>query len=86
MAVFGNNTQNNLRTVSEVPEKEVVQLKLNNGQDSEGNIKTVNQNLGSLDANAWDAQKVMNIAEALSPCLSKSITAVWHVRTTNLVD
>lgn len=86
MAVFGNNIQNNLRSVSEVPEKEVVTLKLNNGTDPSGKVTTVNQNLGSLDANAWDAQKVMNIAEALSPCLSKSITAVWHVKTTSLVD
>lgn len=86
MAVFGNNTQTSVSSVTEVPDKEVVQLKLNNGTDPSGNVRTVNQNLGALNPNAWDATKVMAISEALIPCLSKSIYAVSHVKTTTLVD
>lgn len=86
MAVFGNNNQSNVRAITEEVETEVVRMKLNNGQDTQGNIKTVNQNIGSLNPNAWDAQKIMNIVEGLIPCLSKSVNSVQHVRTTTLID
>lgn len=89
MAVFGSNNQagnTNVRAVTETVEKEVVQLKLHNGTTPAGVVQTVNQNLGTLNPNAWDATKVMAITEALTSCLSKTIHAVNHVRTTSLVD
>lgn len=55
------------------PKTRKVTMKLNNGTDSQGNIKTVNLNLGSLDVGAWNADKAMAIMDALSPCLSKTI-------------
>lgn len=74
--------------VTEVMDKNVVQVRLNDGLDSHGNVKTVNLNLGSLSGSAsdWDAQKAMNIIEALIPCLSKSVDSVYHVQSNLLQD
>lgn len=60
------------------PTKRTATLKLNNGTDSSGNIKTVSLNLGSLDVANWDADKAMAIMNALAPCLKKTV----HQRTT----
>ena len=61
-----------------------VSMKLNNGTDSEGKIKLVSLNLGSLntaDFTSEDAQKAQNIINALQPCLSKTVyrTEKTHV-------
>lgn len=53
-------------------------MKLQNGTDASGNVKTVSLNLGSLDVANWDANKAMAIMTALQPCLSKTI----YTRTT----
>lgn len=50
-----------------------VAIKLNNGTDSEGNIKTVSTSLGTLSTSGFDAQKAQNIINALAPCLSKVV-------------
>lgn len=50
-----------------------VSMKLNNGTDSEGKIKLISANLGSLSTTNFDAQKAANIINALKPCLSKVV-------------
>lgn len=69
---------------SETVEKEACNMLLNNGTDSQGNIKTVTQSLGSLNKNNWNADKVGAVASALERCLSKTISALRHVRTTTM--
>lgn len=56
-----------------------ITVKLNNGTDTEGNVKTVNTGLGgalSGEESDWDADKVMNITTALDAVLSKPIYSV----------
>lgn len=74
--------------ITETMIKNVVQMRLNNGVDTQGRVTTVNQNLGTMSGNAsdWDAQKVYNIIEAVSPLLSKSLYEVYHVQTNTLTD
>lgn len=72
--------------ITEQVEKEQSNMLLNNGRDSAGNIKTVKVGIGTLNPNAWDAQKISNITATLSYCLSKSLYAVNHVRTSLLID
>ena len=67
-------------------DKIAVRMNLNNGTDSQGNVKTVSQNLGSLNPTNYDAQKVMNIVNGLVPCLTKSVYSVQEVRTSTLTD
>ena len=45
-----------------------VAMKLNNGTTTTGAVKTVSVNLGSLNKSAFDADKVLNIVNALYPC------------------
>lgn len=72
--------------VSETMIKNVCNMKLNNGTDSEGNVKTVNVSLGTLSASAWDAQKAYACASAIEGCLSKTIYQVQHVLTNSLQE
>lgn len=72
--------------VTETMIKNQCNMKLNNGTDTQGNVKTVNQSLGTLSDSGWDATKAMDIIEALSPCLSKSVYEIQHVVTNRLTD
>lgn len=78
-------------------EKISVIAKLYNGSDSQGSPKYINLSLGTLNddayCNGYDStmegrqaygDKVLNIAEALAPCLSKTIRYVQEVVTYNL--
>lgn len=53
-----------------------VAVKVNAGADSEGNIKTATLSLPNLSELSYNADKALAIVSALSPCLSKTITAV----------
>lgn len=57
---------------------------LNNGTDTEGNIKTVNVSIGSLSASDWNAQKAMNIILAMEGCLTKTVYSAIHKRSSIL--
>lgn len=52
-----------------------VSFRLNNGTDSDGNVKTVGLSLGNLtqDTTKYDDDKVLAIKALLEPCLEKSI-------------
>ncbi|MBQ3395596.1 MAG: hypothetical protein IJG34_03605 [Synergistaceae bacterium] len=73
--------------VTSTLDKIAVRMNLNNGTDSQtGKVKTVSQNLGSLNPTNYDAQKVMNIVEGIGTCLTKSVVSVQEVRTSTLRD
>ncbi len=67
-------------------DKIAAKMNLNNGLDAQGNVKTVGVNLGSLNPETYDADKVMAIVEGLTPCLTKSVVSVQEVRTSTLID
>lgn len=56
-----------------------VNLKLENGTDTEGNMKYVSLSLGSLSKDRFDADKVLAIKRLLAPCLSKTVRSVEKV-------
>lgn len=53
-----------------------VNIKVNAGTDSEGNIKTATISLGNMSELGFDDDKALAVVTALAPCLSKTITAV----------
>lgn len=55
------------------PKSRKATIKLANGTDSSGNVKTVNLNLGSLSVATWNADKAMAIINAITPCLTKTL-------------
>lgn len=57
---------------------------LENGTDSEGNMKYVNQSITGISKSGWDADKFLNIVGALGPCLSKTIGNAQTVVTSNI--
>ena len=60
-------------------------MKLNNGLDSAGNVKTLNVSLGTLNKDAWDAQKAMNIVELARPCFSRTVYSTEKTESDTLV-
>ncbi len=64
--------------------KVAVQLRLNNGTDSQGNVKTVGLSLGNLSTANYDADKALAVARLLSPCLTKTVSRVQEVKTSTL--
>ena len=61
---------------AETLKKVSVNLKLEHGTDSEGNIKLVNLSLGSLSKDTFDADKALAIAALLEPCLNDTVDSV----------
>lgn len=70
--------------VVETVNKRTAYIALNNGTSASGAVQTVNVSLGQINKDAWDAQKAMNIAELLEPCMSKTLHAVMSTATSNL--
>ena len=63
-----------------------VNLKLNDGTTSSGATKYVSIPLGSMNKDAFDANKVMAIALLLSSVLEKGIMIVEKVETSNILE
>lgn len=73
--------------VVETTQKMTAALALDDGTTAQGNIRTVNTSLGTLDPTAWDVQKAWNIMNALdNGLLSKSLVWGTHVTTTQIVN
>lgn len=67
--------------------KVAVKMNLNNGTDPQtGEVRTVAVNLGSLNPQTYDSAKAMAVAEAIAPCLTKSLYSVQEVRTNALTN
>lgn len=62
-------------------EKVQVKMMLNNGTDSQGNVKMVGVNLGSLNASTYDADKALAITDKIEDILTKTIVKVYEIRT-----
>ncbi len=50
-----------------------VSVKLENGHDSEGNMKYVSTSLGTVSKDNFDDDKALAIVELLKPCLAKTV-------------
>ena len=58
---------------TETLKKVSVSVKLENGRDTDGNMKYVGISLGTLDKDSFNADKALAIVELLRPCLSKTV-------------
>ena len=69
--------------VTETNVKNAVTMKLNNGVDSQGNIKTVDVSIGTLSTTGsdYDKDKAFAIVNALTSCLSKTLYNTQHTAT-----
>lgn len=63
-------------------EKVLAYMRLNNGTDPQGNVKTVSVNIGSLNASAWNPDKALAIADKLENILTKTMVKFQGVVTT----
>lgn len=59
---------------------------LNNGTDTQGNVKTVRQSIGSIDKDNWDADKALAIVDKLENCLSKGVYKTQVVQTSTISE
>ena len=64
--------------------KTSVSMKLNNGTDSEGNVKLVTVNLGNMSEENFDDDKALAVVTALAPCLSKTVSSIEKVEVSTL--
>ena len=69
---------------TETLKKVAVNIILENGTDSEGNLKLVSLSLGTLSKDSFDADKALGIVRVLGPCLSKTINSVVKVQTSTI--
>ena len=70
--------------IDETVAKISVNVKLNNGTTASGSVKTVSVNLGNLKTTGFNAQKAMNVIDALTPCLDKAVYEVQKVEVSTL--
>lgn len=61
-----------------------VNIKLDNGIDTEGRARTVSISLGSLSKDNFDADKALAVVAALEPCLSKTVSTVEKTETSTI--
>lgn len=61
---------------TETLKKLTCSVRLENGTDSSGNVKTVLTSIGTMAKNAWNADKALSIVGALAPCLNKTVNSV----------
>lgn len=69
---------------SETLKTRVCKVLIENGTDSEGNIKTTSQSIGALSTERWNGDKALAIVSALAPCLASTVESVETVVTANL--
>ena len=80
-----NKNERRLKKMANTMLKKVsVNVKLNNGTDSQGNVKTVNVGLGTLSTTGFNADKALAVVSLLGPCLSKTVYAVEKVEVSTL--
>lgn len=67
-------------------DKVAIKMLLNNGTSADGTVKTVSVGLGTLNKDAYDAEKAIAIVDAIEPCLTKTVYSVQEVKTSSLLD
>jgi len=68
----------------ETIKKRTAAVRVENGTDSEGNVKTTTVSLGTLAKDRWDGDKALAIVGALEPCLNNVIAAIETTATSTL--
>ncbi|MBQ9388579.1 MAG: hypothetical protein IJR27_03890 [Synergistaceae bacterium] len=61
-----------------------VSVRLDNGTDSQGNVKTVNIQLGNMSETNFDDDKALAVVSVLGPCLSKTVVSVEKTEVSTL--
>lgn len=64
--------------------KVIARAMLENGTDSEGNVKLVSLSIGSIAKDSFDADKCLAIVTALRPCISKTVNSTETVETSTI--
>ena len=59
-------------------------LLLNNGTTQTGAVKTATISMGTLDKDAFDADKALALVNLITPCLEKSLYECTKVETSKL--
>lgn len=62
-----------------------VQMLLNNGTTQTGQLKTVAVSIGKLSLTNYDAEKALNVADAVSGVLAKDLSEVRQTKTASLM-
>lgn len=62
-----------------------VQMLLNNGTTQTGQLKTVAVSIGKLSLTNYDAEKALNVADAVSDVLAKDLSEVRQTKTASLM-
>ena len=68
------------------PKKVSVNVKLDNGTDDKGNVRTVNLSLGNLSLSGFDAAKAMAVVNLIKPCLCHTVYNVEKVEVSDLEE
>ena len=63
-----------------------VSMKLNNGTTTAGEVKTLGVNLGNMNPSAFNAEKALNIANALGPCFNLMLHTVERTEVVQLIE
>lgn len=68
---------------TETLKSRTARMALENGTDSQGDVVLVNLSMPNMSKSAsdWNADKLLNIVDALAPCLSKTVNTVESVAT-----
>ena len=66
--------------------KITVSMKLNNGTTTTGKVKTASVSLGNLNKSTFDADKVIAIVNALSPCFDLMLHSLEKTEVSQLID
>lgn len=61
-----------------------INVKLNDGVDETGSVKTVGVSLGSLSVSGFDADKALEVVNLLGACLTKTVYTVEKTEVTTL--
>ena len=61
-------------------------MRLNNGTDAQGNVKTIGISLGSLNPATYDPDKVLAIVDKVENCLTKTVVYVQEFKTSTITN
>ena len=69
-----------------VTEKIAVNLLLNNGTTSDGQVRTVPLSIVKINKDTFDADKALTVAGLIEDCLTKSVYEVQKVETSEITN
>ena len=69
-----------------VTEKIAVNLLLNNGTTTSGQVKTIPISIGKINTNTFDADKALTVAGLIEDCLTKSVYDLQKVEISSITN